>query len=98
MDDDTTELGQVVAVLKAACDREWGDETPLQVATIAANALHWRGEEIKQLRAELEGWFDPCPPCPGGSPVSPTGHAWNYLAGTVGAPCMCGKQRWPDGR
>ncbi len=29
--------------LKEACDRDWEDETPIQIVAIAANAIHWRG-------------------------------------------------------
>lgn len=47
------ETREMVSVLKAACDRDWADETPIQVAQIAANAIYWRDTEIARLRAEL---------------------------------------------
>jgi hypothetical protein len=51
-------IEEMVSVLKAACDRNWSDETPLQVATIAANAIYWRDREIATLRADLTGAAD----------------------------------------
>ena len=39
--------------LKDACDRNWTDETPEQVVTIAANAIYWRQREIEDLRERV---------------------------------------------
>lgn len=47
-------VAEIVAVLKAACDRDWKDETPLQVARIVANAIYWRDQTIARLKTELE--------------------------------------------
>lgn len=43
------ELAAVLNTLKGACDREWSDETPTQIATIVANAIYWRDREIQRL-------------------------------------------------
>lgn len=48
-----SDIDAMVEILKAACDREWQDETPLQVATIAANAIHARDLEIRRLNDVL---------------------------------------------
>lgn len=55
------EIERMVQVLKSACDRTWSDETPWQVANIAANAIYRRGracqlqaERIATLEAEVE--------------------------------------------
>jgi len=37
----------MVKILKVACDRDWKDEAPHQVAVIAANAIHHRDGEIE---------------------------------------------------
>lgn len=47
-------VAEMVTVLKAACDRNWTDETPIQVAIIAANAIHWREREIAAVRLREE--------------------------------------------
>jgi hypothetical protein len=44
-------IEQMVGTLKAACDRDWEKETPLEVAAIAANAIYWRDREIAMLKA-----------------------------------------------
>jgi hypothetical protein len=49
------ERDQMVETLKAACDRTWSDETPQQVASIAANAIHWRDCELTRLSGEQKG-------------------------------------------
>ncbi len=48
-------------VLKGALDRDWKDETPFQVAAIAANGLEWRDQEIELLRARLNSPLWPGP-------------------------------------
>jgi hypothetical protein len=48
-----TQVEAMVEMLKAACDREWKNETPIQVAAIAANAIYWRDAEIKRLNDVL---------------------------------------------
>ena len=45
------QLAEIAAVLKSACDREWEDETPVQIAHVAVNAIYWRDQEIAKLRA-----------------------------------------------
>jgi hypothetical protein len=40
------DLDEMLVVLKAACDRAWSNETPVQVANVAANAIYWRGQEV----------------------------------------------------
>lgn len=47
------ERDELLKVLKDACDRDWKDETPLQVVTIAANAIHWRGQRAEKAEVEL---------------------------------------------
>jgi hypothetical protein len=37
--------------LKDACDRDWKDESPDQIITIAANAIYWRDREIEKLKS-----------------------------------------------
>ena len=44
-------VAEMTAILKSACDREWEDETPIQIAHIAANAIYWRDQEIAKLKA-----------------------------------------------
>jgi len=47
----------LVAPLKAACDRDWKDETPEQVVSIAANAIYWRGrDEACQILQDALDW------------------------------------------
>ena len=45
--------------LKDACNREWKDETPQEIVSIAANAIYWRGYNVawaeKQLAAKCDG-------------------------------------------
>ena len=48
------EIALSLDVLKGACDRDWKDENAHQVMVIAANAIHWRNEEIAALRKENE--------------------------------------------
>jgi hypothetical protein len=43
----SSRVAGITAILKKACDRDWKDETPEQVAQIAANAIYWRGEKTK---------------------------------------------------
>lgn len=48
------EINDMVTVLKAACDRSWSDETPLHVATIAANGIYWRNRELTALKSRRD--------------------------------------------
>jgi hypothetical protein len=48
------QIDKMVSVLKPACDRSWEHETPIQVAHIAANAIHWRGVEVQRLQQERD--------------------------------------------
>lgn len=41
-------------VLKDACERDWTDETPIQIASIAANAIHWRGKRAEAAEQERD--------------------------------------------
>ena len=46
-------LREVLQTIKNCCDREWSDETPSQIATICANAMLWRNDEIHRLRDRI---------------------------------------------
>jgi hypothetical protein len=54
LDDARRERDEMVAVLKKAADREWKDETPLQVATIVANGLYWRAPDYEEVKQRAE--------------------------------------------
>ena len=41
-------------VLKDACERDWKDETPIQIASIAANAIYWRGKRAEAAEQERD--------------------------------------------
>ena len=45
---------EIMDILKAACDRSWSDETPLQVANIVSNAIYFRDNEIAYQKARAE--------------------------------------------
>ena len=47
----TTDLQVLLQPLKDACDREWKDENPSQIVTIAANAIYWRHHLIAAKNA-----------------------------------------------
>ena len=47
-------LDAVLTQLKSVCDRDWTDETPLQVATILTNSLVWARAEGVRLPADEE--------------------------------------------
>lgn len=48
----TRERDEMCEILKSACDRSWENETPRQIASIAANAIYWRqsGREAAEQR------------------------------------------------
>ena len=57
------QLTRNTVVLKLACDRNWTDETPAQVVSVASNALYWRGQEIEKLKQRadaLQAELDKC--------------------------------------
>jgi hypothetical protein len=45
------EVDEAMAILKAACDRTWTDETLVQVAQIVVSAIYWRDQQIAAFRA-----------------------------------------------
>lgn len=49
-----TEVEEMCRVLRAACDRDWGKETPIQTANIAANALYWARQKVEELNDHIE--------------------------------------------
>ena len=49
----TAERDDMVEALKPACDRTWGDEPPVVVATVAANGLYWRDRNVATLTARV---------------------------------------------
>lgn len=51
-------LTTLLQPLKDACDRDWKDETPEQVVTIAANAIYWRDRELIESRAIIREWAE----------------------------------------
>jgi hypothetical protein len=51
-------MEKLVAPLKVQCDRDWSDETPEQVVSIACNAIYWRGDELRQALQEAIDWND----------------------------------------
>ena len=48
-----TDLEACIQIIKDACDRDWKDETPAQIATIVSNAMFWRNKKIQELRDRL---------------------------------------------
>jgi len=50
----TEEIESAKRTLKAACDRDWEDETLHQVASIASNAIYWRDKTITEANAKVK--------------------------------------------
>jgi len=47
------EVQDVLRPLMEACDRCWTSESSREIATIAANAIHWRGKRAETAEREL---------------------------------------------
>lgn len=45
------EMATITQVLRGALDRDWQDETPTQIAIIAANGIYWRDRKLKDVEA-----------------------------------------------
>ena len=54
------QIKQASQILKDACDRDWQNEDLHAIATIAANAMHWRNEEIRSLRDRNDELYRKC--------------------------------------
>jgi hypothetical protein len=75
--------------LQAVLDRDWNNETLRQTANIAANAIYWRDEQIKDLKRRIVNFEDE-------TTSRATTSLWSEYVKKTNYPAMFGGLLFPD--